>query len=144
MSEADDDSSKTEEASERKLGEARGKGQVWNSREVGHWSMFLAIAMVLGMLGPGIAQGITRAILPFLEKTEQIPVDAGGLGGVLIETVLTAAKPLLFPLLILLIAIIVPHIAQTGFLFATESIKPQLSKLSPLQGLKRIFSINAS
>jgi flagellar biosynthesis protein FlhB len=144
MSEADDDASKTEEPSERKLGEARGKGQVWNSREVGHWSMFLAAAMVLGMLGPGIAQSITRTITPFLEKPEQIPVDPGGLGGVLIDMVVETGKPLAFPLLILLIAAIAPTVAQTGFLIATESIKPQLSKLNPLQGLKRIFSGNAS
>ena len=144
MSESDDDASKTEEPSDRKLGEARGKGQVWNSREVGHWSMFVAAAMIIGMLGAGIAQSITRAITPFLERTEQIPVDPGGLGGVLIDLALEIGKPLLFPLLILLIAGVAPNIAQTGFLFATETVKPSLSKLSPLQGLKRIISINAS
>ena len=47
MSEADDDASKTEDPSERKLGEARGKGQVWQSKELGHWSMFFAMVMIL-------------------------------------------------------------------------------------------------
>jgi flagellar biosynthetic protein FlhB len=144
MSEADDDASKTEDPSERKLGEARGKGQVWNSREVGHWSMFVAAAMILGMLGPGIARDISRSITPFLERPEQMAVDAGGLGGVLIEMTLAMAKPLIFPLFILLLASVLPNIAQTGFLFATASVKPQLSKLNPLQGLKRIFSIQSS
>lgn len=144
MSEADDDASKTEEPSERKLGEARGKGQVWNSRELGHWSMFLAAALILGMLGPGIAQGITKAIVPFFEKTEQIPVDPGGLGLVLAETSWAAFKVLVFPLLILAFAAIVPNIVQTGFLFSAESLKPKLEKLSPLSGLKRIFSPNSA
>ena len=33
------------------------------------------------------------------------------------------------------------NIAQFGFLFTTKPIKPKLSKISPLKGLKNLFSI---
>ncbi|MSP50668.1 MAG: flagellar biosynthesis protein FlhB [Alphaproteobacteria bacterium] len=144
MSDADDDASKTEEPSERKLGEARGKGQVWNSKELGHWFMFFAMVMILAFMGSSIAQGISRAVVPFFEKPDQIPVDAGNLGRVLLETFWEVAKPLMFPIFILAVVSVVPNVLQTGFLFSTESISPKLSKLNPLAGLKRIFSANAS
>lgn len=141
MSEADDDASKTEDPSERKLGEARGKGQIWQSKEVGHWFMFLAMVMILAFMGNGIAQGVSKAVVPFLEKIDQIPVDPGNVGRLLVDTSWEVLKPLIFPLFILIVVSIIPTVVQTGFLFTAESIKPKLEKLNPLTGLKRIFSL---
>jgi flagellar biosynthetic protein FlhB len=143
MSESEDESSKTEDPSERKLGEAREKGNTWNSREVGHWTMFLSVAAIIGLMGAGIAQSVMRTVTPFIEKPDQIPVDAGNLGRVLVETAIEAAQPLAFPIFILMLAGIIPTVLQTGFLVSSESIKPKLSKLSPMAGLKKIFSANA-
>lgn len=140
MSEADDDASKTEDPSERKLGEARGKGQVWQSKELGHWSMFFAMVMILAFMGNGIAQDVTKAVVPFFEQADQIRLDPGNLGRVLVATFWEVLKPLIFPLSILLFVAIVPTVVQTGFLFTAEPIKPKLEKLNPMQGLKRIFS----
>lgn len=144
MSDTDDDASKTEDPSEKKLGEAHSKGQVWTSREVGHWFMFLAMAAILAFMGSGIAQGVSRAVLPFLEKPDQIPLDAGNLGPLLIGTFWESLKPLMFPVLILAIVSVVPTMMQTGLLFSAESITPKLEKLNPLTGLKRIFSLSSS
>lgn len=140
MSEADDDASKTEDPSERKLGEARGKGQVWQSKELGHWSMFFAMVMILAFMGNGIAQDVTKAVVPFFEQADQIRLDPGNLGRVLVATFWEVLKPLIFPLSILLFVAIIPTAVQTGFLFTAEPIKPKLEKLNPMQGLKRIFS----
>ncbi len=41
MAEDDDDSSKTEQPSQKKLDEARKRGEVVTSREVSHWFMIL-------------------------------------------------------------------------------------------------------
>lgn len=144
MSDTDDDASKTEDPSEKKLGEAHSKGQVWTSREVGHWFMFLAMAAILAFMGGSIAQGVSRAVLPFLEKPDQIPLDAGNLGPLLIGTFWESLKPLMFPVLILAIVSVIPTMMQTGLLFSAESITPKLEKLNPLTGLKRIFSLSSS
>jgi len=143
MSESEDDSSKTEDPSERKLGEAREKGNTWNSREVGHWTMFLSVAAILGLMGAGIAQSVMRTVTPFIEKPDQISVDPGNLGRVLVDTAIDAALPLAFPIFILMLAGVIPTVLQTGFLVSSESIKPKLSKLSPKAGLKKIFSASA-
>jgi len=143
MAESEDDSSKTEDPSERKLGEAREKGNVWNSREVGHWVMFLAIAGILGLMGTSIAQSVLHTVTPFIEKPDQIAMDPGNLGRVLYDTALDAALPLAFPIFIMMLAGVIPTVLQTGFLVSSESIKPKLSKLSPMAGLKKIFSVAA-
>jgi flagellar biosynthetic protein FlhB len=49
----------------------------------------------------------------------------------------------MMPLFILiLIGVLIVHFLQTGFLLTTVPLSPDLSKLNPLQGIKRIFSIN--
>ena len=144
MSDADDDASKTEEPSERKLGEARGKGQVWNSQELRHWFSFFGTVMILAFFGSSMAQSISGAIVPFFEKPDQISLDPGNLGRTLLGTFFEVAKPLIFPLFILALVGVIPTLLTSGFLLATESIKPNLAKLNPLAGLKRMFSIQSS
>lgn len=143
MSDADDDASKTEDPSEKKLGEARGKGQVWNSKEVGHWFMFFGMVMILAFMGASIAQSVTKAVLPFIERPDQIRFDGANIGQVLIGTFWEVAKPLIFPVFVLVLVSVLPNVLQTGFLFAPDLITPKLEKLNPLAGLKRMFSIGS-
>ena len=74
-----DDSQKTEEPSQRRLQEARERGDVPQSREINHWFMVLAIAIAVFAAGPSMVQGVARLLLPFLERTEAFPTDAEGL-----------------------------------------------------------------
>jgi flagellar biosynthetic protein FlhB len=49
----------------------------------------------------------------------------------------------MLPLFILiLLGVLIVHFLQTGFLLSTVPLSPDLSKLNPLKGIKRIFSIN--
>ncbi|MBM3549447.1 MAG: flagellar biosynthesis protein FlhB [Alphaproteobacteria bacterium] len=144
MSDNDDDASKTEEPSERKLGEARSKGQVWSSQELRHWFSFFGMVMIVAFLGSNMVQGVTRAIMPFFERPDQISFDPGNLGRVLFETFLDVALPLAAPLFILAVVGVLPTLVTTGWIFSPETIKPKPSKLNPMAGLKRMFSIQAS
>jgi flagellar biosynthetic protein FlhB len=62
MAEENDDSQKTEEPSQKKLDEAREKGQVANSREVNHWFMILAATIFVAMMAPGMLKDISAAL----------------------------------------------------------------------------------
>ena len=49
---------------------------------------------------------------------------------------------ILAPLLALVVAVaVMAHFFQFGFLFAFESIKPDIKKLNPVKGIKKIFSM---
>ena len=141
---AEDDASKTEEPSGKKLGEARERGQVWRSPEFSSWAMLSALMVVLYFFLPRMIRDVTSAVTPFIEKPDQIAVDRGNLGGVLFGTVYSLLPSLAFPVVVILIAAIAPSLLQTGFVFTAQPLKPSLAKLSPLAGLKRMVSLQAA
>ena len=56
------------------------------------------------------------------------------------ETFSQLGIAVLMPVSVILLAAFVAGFIQNGFIFSTETITPKLSKLSPLKGLKRLFS----
>ena len=138
-----DDSQKTEEPSQRRLQEARERGDVPQSREINHWFMVLAIAVVVFAAGPSMASGVARLLLPFLERTEAFPTDAEGLrwmlGGLFWGLVKTAA----LPVLMLMVAAIVGSLLQHGPILTLQPLMPSFDRISPLAGAKRLFALRS-
>ena len=138
-----DDSQKTEEPTQKRLTEAREKGQIARSQEVNHWFMILAFAILVGVLAPGAADGVTRTLQSFIERPHMMAVDGGALGPLLRETVARLGRALALPALVALLAAAAAGLVQTGFLLSAEPVKPKLEKISPLKGLKRLFSVRS-
>lgn len=141
MAEGADPESKTEEASPRKLEEARKKGDVAKSPDVAA-AMSLAGAAAVLLLGGGyFSQQMAEHLVPFLAEPHAM---IGGLeAGAGVEIGMRAVWAVTPFLAALMLAVIVGgvggNLAQSGFLFTTEKLKPKWSALSPLQGFKRIF-----
>jgi len=137
----EDDASKTEDPTERKLSKARDKGQVAVSQEVKSWVILLGGTFAMIIMAPGIMGDIRRTTAKFIHSPEAIPFDfthirfmAAGLMG----DVALILAPLMGLLVVLAMA---GSIVQTGFLFAPEKIKPDPAKVSLAQGIKRRFSL---
>ena len=141
--ENEDESQKTEEPTEKKLREAREKGQVAKSQEVSHWFAILGLTLIVGFLIPSVAGGIGDALLPFIEKPHAIVVGRGGLRLVLTDMVLDIAAALALPILLLLAAGLFAGFTQTGFNVSAEALKPKLQKISLIKGAGRLFSARA-
>lgn len=142
MSDSDDqdDSSKTEDPSPRKLEEARKKGQVAMSREVNTWLMLVAGTIVIvAMMGP-VFMHLTINMQSYLESAHQLPGAPGGIGQVLGDAFWSTIKILMVPLLILMLAAIFGPFAQVGPIWAPERIKMDTQKISPIKGWERLFS----
>jgi flagellar biosynthetic protein FlhB len=140
MADEQDDSQKTEEPSQKKLDEARSKGQVVNSREVGHWFMILAATVFVAMLMPRMLSDITRLLRPFLEMPDLIAADAGSLRTIAMDTFVHLLMIAVLPLVLVMVAALAGTLLQHGFVVSTESIQPKLEKISPFAGAKRLFS----
>jgi flagellar biosynthesis protein FlhB len=140
MAEENDDSQKTEEPSQKKLDEAREKGQVANSREVNHWFMILAATIFVAMMAPGMLKDISAALQPFLEMPEAIATDPGSLQDVSFAVFGQILEAALLPLLLVIVAAAAGNLLQHGFVASVEQIKPKFEKISPLAGAKRLFS----
>jgi flagellar biosynthesis protein FlhB len=148
VAENEDKSNKTEEATPKKLREAREKGDVPSSREVGNLmsvlSLFLVAILFFPQLGPVMA-GVLRRIF---ENAGRIRVgeDVQGihdLGQVTMELsggLATILAPVAGTMVLAAIAAV---LIQGEVVVAVERIKPKLSKLDPIQGFKKIYSADA-
>lgn len=142
MAEENDASEKTEEPTQKKLDDARKKGQVPSSREVNHWFMILGATLFVMVSLPTLASGLTASMQRFLEEPHLIPVDGEGLE-ILFQQMTGEIGVLLLPVVLMVAAALAPGLLQTGFLVSTESLKPKLEKISPLSGFKRLFSLKS-
>lgn len=143
MADQDSDQEKTEEATPRRLEKAREEGQVARSRELatfmlllggvaGLWSMGQLLYDQLGLV---MEQAFLFERRHALETTPML-AQALNLG----ERTLYALLPLF--LLLTVVALVAPALLG-GWLISAKSLKPQLGKLNPLKGLKRLFGVQA-
>jgi flagellar biosynthetic protein FlhB len=140
MAEEQDDSSKTEDPTGKRLDEARSRGQVANSREVNNLLMLGVFSLSVLMFGKSAAIDLWQATLPFIEQPDLVSVDFEHLvhiGWKLLGIVLVAGA---VPLVLALIGAVASGYLQFGLIFSAESLMPKLEKISPLSGLKRMFS----
>lgn len=143
MADNDSDQEKTEEATPRRLDKAREEGQVPRSRELTTFMMLLGGVMGLwGMgqmlydqLGMVMEQAFLFERRHAMESTPML-VNALDLG----QRTLIAMLPLF--LLLTVIALVAPALLG-GWLISSKSLQPKFSKLNPVKGLKRIFSVQA-
>ena len=143
MAEAQDQSQKTEEPTSKRLQEARKKGDVATSREVQNWFMLFAATVMLVFLAPGMAAAIARTLRQFLAAPHAYEVEPDTLRTVFFETVGGIGSILALPALLLITAALAASLVQHGFLFAPERLKPDLKKISPIAGMKRLFSLRS-
>ncbi len=143
MADDQDEAQKTEEPTQRKLDEAHRKGQVATSQEVKHWFMLLGILLIFLLFLPYSAGSMTHGFGTFLSHAHDVHVGSGAIGPVVRDLFLEIGWLLLLPMLVLVFMAVAAGIVQHGWVASAESLKPQLSKISLLKGLKRQFSLKA-
>jgi flagellar biosynthetic protein FlhB len=136
----EDDGNKTEEPTQKRIDDAREKGQIASSREINHWFMFLAATLSIFMFGPSMFRDFHMMLKAFLEAPHTIAVDTNGVIHILTWLTIKMAITLWPTVAVLMVAALAAGYLQTGMLFAVESILPKFEKISPLAGAKRLFS----
>lgn len=131
---------KTEKATPKRRQEARKKGQVLKSQELNSVIIFLIGFLLLKYLLPNILRDLQLYIQSLWSKAFIGNLTIETIFPILIEGVYLTFKLLLPILLLVMVGGITVNLVQVGFLFTTESIQIKLSKINPLEGLKRIFS----
>ncbi len=139
----EDESQKTEDPTPKKIEESRKKGQVALSREINNWVMLTTGTIVILAIGPSVMSRLKSFMQTYIEKAHLLPSIPGGFGLVLGNAFWEILGLLLVPLIILMIAAFAGPFLQIGPLFAPETIKPDISKISPMAGFKRLFSLRS-
>ena len=131
---------KTEQATPRKKQEARKKGQVAKSKEVNQALTLLVFVLLLAIFSGYVSGTLRDTFIHFLSLDFKSGVDFNFLQKNLI-TVLWRVAIVLLPIMIpIMIMGVFANFAQTGFIFSTKVLKPELSKINPISGFKKMFS----
>jgi flagellar biosynthesis protein FlhB len=143
MAEEDSSQEKTEEATPRRLEKAKEEGQVPRSRELTTSAILLAGSIGLMMTGPLIADTLIN-IVEFNFRLDRRAIFDPQYMVVHLTRSLMDAIFSLFPLFgILLVAAILGPIALGGWLWSTKALMPKMSRMNPMEGLKRMFGTKA-
>jgi len=142
MAEDSEAASKTEEPTQQKLDQARKKGDVAKSQDVSQLASLAGAFGVLAIGGGWFVRDLAIKLLPFISHPQSIDVSGGGAMLVTREAAFAAAPLLLAVLLGAGVAGLVGNLMQTGFILTGEKIKPDLKKISPMEGFKRMFGID--
>lgn len=141
--ETQDDSSKTEEPSGKKLEEARKKGQMVSSREISHFFIILALAFFVMVLAPKLSHSLIELLTPFIANPDEFEMSGAGFSQTMRHVAWGTIAAMALTLFATIVAAIAPAVVQRKWIFSTEGIKPKLEKISPLAGFKRIFGLKS-
>ncbi len=144
MAEGSEGEDKTEDASGRKLSQAREQGDVAKSADVPQTLSLMGACAIIAFKGPSICMDLTRDLLPFISHPDALLMSLEGDGG------LTIAKNLIFDIIPILLVIlgtsmflgVAGNVLQTGLMFAPSKLAPKLDKLNPMEGFKRLFGVD--
>jgi type III secretion protein U len=133
---------KTLPPSHRKLQEARRKGQVSHSQDLVNAAVVIVAVIYLWTQWTSIEQRLLRMLsLPTGVEREEFGDAARMLAAQLIQE----SAIILLPVVVLaVLAVLIANIlVKKGVVVATEPIKPRAERLSPVTGLKQLFSLRS-
>lgn len=143
MAENQDGQEKTEQATSRRLEQAREKGQVARSRELGTSAVLLASGIGLLVLGPDIARSLKSAMTDIYTMDRSQIFDTNSMFTVWQTVISDLGWPILGFIAMLGVIAFVGNIVLGGITISSEAIMPKGSKMNPMTGLKRMFGIQA-
>ncbi len=143
MADDQDKSQKTEEATEQKLKDARKKGDVAKSTEIPSWLLLAVSALILAAFSGPLATYMKGWLQSFFITANRGGINGPDLGSMSIDISRHVALGLGLVLALLMVAAFAGHVVQHGLLWAPDKVTPKFSKLSPIEGFKRVFGPQA-
>lgn len=142
MAENQDGQERSFEPSARRLDEAKRRGQVPRSRELNTVAVTLAGVAAIVLLGDGVTADLRGIVVESFVLSRADVFDPAALLRHLGDA-LTAGLLILAPFFAVTVAAaLLASVALGGLQVSTEALRFDLSKLSPLRGMKRVFSLH--
>lgn len=140
---SNDSGDKTEKPTPKKLEDARKKGQVARSKEFSSALTLLGVTLVIAFLSSFTINTAKDIFQYFLGSNLSYTLSEGSIVKIIIKSLIYIFS-MVMPIAITVMAFgVMGSIAQVGFLHTGEPLKPQFSKINPISGFKRMFSIRS-
>lgn len=134
---------RTEQATPKRLADARSKGQVVKSTDLVAAMGFLAMVLLMASLAEGIVVHSVAYLSFSFNRIAHVRSLEGQYGSLFSDAIANGAA-IVWPLLLTALVVgVVGNIIQVGFLVSGESLKPKFDRLNPFEGVKRLFSTKA-
>lgn len=135
---AEDLGERTEEATPRKLQQAREQGQLAKSTDLSSALDLSFAAIGIATLGTLTLTGLARVMQRAIEDAPAF-IDPHSVGPVLRATFRDGAFAILPFLGVALVGSLISQYVQVGFLFTTKPLEPKFDRLNPVTGFGRLF-----
>ena len=136
----DSDLEKSEQPTDSKLKKAKEKGQIPRSRELTSLIILLVGIMLFWIMGTHFVSKLKAIIQQAMLVAHRTDDDKQIIFNLI--NLLTAGFWAILPIFVgLVIVAIIAPLSVGGLLFSLQSIKPNLGKLNPISGFKRLFSL---
>ncbi|MDO9103244.1 MAG: flagellar biosynthesis protein FlhB [Candidatus Nitrotoga sp.] len=139
----DSDLEKTEQPSQRRLDQAREEGQAARSRELSTFSVLFAGGAGLWLMGSTLSAQLTKLLRDGLTLDTTLAFNTDLLLPRLHTLSLEALMAFLPILLLLLVTAALSPLLLNGWIFSLKALQPNFSKLNPIAGIGRMFSVNS-
>ena len=138
---------KTEPATSKKLNDIRKEGQVAKSKElitaVSLMSLFIILKIYLSKLGTGLIDVYTQVYNSISKVVDDsyngLPIRTAG--SVMQQVIIDMIKIVIPILLVAIVIAILGNMLQQKWMVTAKPLQPKFSKISPISGFKRMFSV---
>jgi len=136
--------SKTEKATPKKRRDERKKGNVFLSRDAVAVATLLGSFATLWLVSGAFSEQLADYMIYCLEMGGRtVEPFQGILSELSVQAVMVGLKTVGPVIAVTVLCAVAATFAQTRFLVSGESIKPKFNRISPLQGVKRLFSLKS-
>ncbi len=135
---------KTEEPTAKRLEDARKKGQIARSKELGTTGVLVASAVAMLIFGASLGIGLMTIMKEQFSLDRAEAYDESEMFRVFGEAISNVAGPMISIFAIILVAAFVANSLLGGINFSWEAMAPKFSKMSPMKGFKRMFGPQAA
>lgn len=143
--EQEDRSQATEEPTQKRIEDAVKKGNVAYSREVTSFIMISLFTIFLIFIAPPLVKHSLGRLTSYVTQPDNFNTleDADDVMRLALAITLDLALIAGIPFAVAILGTFLGGLIQNGVVHSPEAIVPSLSKISPLNGFKRIFSMKS-
>ena len=138
MAEEKDESQKTEDPTQKRLSDAREKGDAPKSQEVTIWFAMASATAAMAFLSGGAVRSVSQSGARYFQGLDEFTLNAES-AQALAARMMDMVSAVGLIVIALMIAAVLGNILQQMPVISAEKMKPELNKLSPLKGAKRLF-----
>lgn len=140
MAENQEGQEKTEQATSKKISDAREKGQVAKSQELPSALLLFTAALMLLLIGKWVAISLGKQFLFFYDMDFKTLDEETVI--FLFYKAFSVASAILIPIMMVVAVVgIMAHLVQFGTLWATKAINPDFTKLNVIKGIRNMFKL---